>query len=286
MSVTGWLKADGAPAPPTWTRRVRIHLTLWIAILYRPMRSAREPIAVPRLIGGFVVAFAAVATTMALVDAWAIEQARRLPAWLITAFALTSDFGRSGWFLWPIGIVLAALAALIRPSLGRMTNLVAATIVVRLGFIFLAIAIPGLAVAIVKRLIGRVRPSDLGPFHYVPLSWRPDYASLPSGHSTAAFAAAIAVSAVWPRARPAMLIYAALIAASRIVIAAHYPSDVLAGAIVGVSSALLIRRWFALRRLGFSVKPGGALDAWPGPSHRRVVRLLAKLLAYDRQASP
>jgi membrane-associated phospholipid phosphatase len=283
VSATGWLKT-GAAKPVIWPGRVLAHLRLWIVTLHRPVRPTPSRIGTLAMIVWVSAAVAAIAATMVLVDGIAIVQVHRLPAWLIAAFLKISDFGRSGWFLWPIGLVLLTLAALTRPAIGRISNLVAATIVVRLGFIFLAIGIPGLVVAIVKRLIGRVRPSDLGPFHYVPFGWRPDYASLPSGHSTAAFAAAVAVGAVWPRARPAMWIYAILIAASRIVIAAHYPSDVLAGAFVGVSSALLIRRWFARRRLGFGVDVGANVRALAGPSRRRVAQLTAKLFALDNRA--
>jgi membrane-associated phospholipid phosphatase len=283
VSATGWLKT-GAPKPVIWPGRVLAHFWLWIATLYRPVRPTPSRTATLAMLVWVGAAIAAIAATMVLVDGVAIAQVRRLPPWLIAAFLKISDFGRSGWFLWPIGLVLLAFAALMRPAIGRITNLVGATIVVRLGFIFLAIGIPGLIVAIVKRLIGRVRPSDLGPFHYVPFAWRPDYASLPSGHSTAAFAAAVAVGAVWPRARPAMWIYAILIAASRVVIAAHYPSDVLAGAFVGVSSALLIRRWFARRRLGFGVDVAANVRALPGPSRHRVAQLAAKLLAIDNRA--
>jgi len=53
---------------------------------------------------------------------------------------------------------------------------------------------------------------------------------------------------------------------------------------VGISSALLIRRWFAERRLGFSVDARGGVRALPGPSRRRVARLVAKLLAVDSRA--
>jgi membrane-associated phospholipid phosphatase len=285
VSATGWLKA-GAPKPLIWPGRVLAHFKLWSATLCRPVRARASRSGKLALIVWVGAAIAAIAATMVLVDSWAIAQVRPLPAGLIAAFLKISDFGRSGWFLWPIGLVLLALAALMRPAIGRITNLVAATIVVRLGFIFLAIGIPGLVVAIVKRLIGRVRPSDLGPFHYVPFAWRPDYASFPSGHSTAAFAAAVAVGAVWRRARPVMWIYAVLVAASRILIAAHYPSDVLAGAFVGISSALLIRRWFAQRRLGFSVDARAGVRALPGPSRRRVAKLAAKLLAIDSRARP
>ncbi len=72
------------------------------------------------------------------------------------------------------------------------------------------------------------------------------YASFPSGHADHRLALAFAVSAVWPQARLAMLVYAVTIALSRLVLLAHHPSDVVAGALVGVigamCGALLVRR--------------------------------------------
>ena len=64
---------------------------------------------------------------------------------------------------------------------------------------------------IVKRLIGRARPyvgDHDDPFHYVPFVWQPAYASMPSGHATTAFAAAVAIGVVWPRLRVLMWVYA------------------------------------------------------------------------------
>jgi membrane-associated phospholipid phosphatase len=75
---------------------------------------------------------------------------------------------------------------------------------------------------------------------------------------------------VWPRARIPMGIFAIIIVLSRVVISAHYPSDVLAGAVIGGLSALLVRDWFAARRLGFVIGPTGAVTTLPGPSLRRV----------------
>ena len=75
----------------------------------------------------------------------------------------------------------------------------------------------------------------------MPFSWKVEYASLPSGHATTAFAAAVAVGALWPRTRPVMWAYALVIAVSRVVLTAHHPSDVLAGALVGALGALLVQ---------------------------------------------
>jgi membrane-associated phospholipid phosphatase len=161
-----------------------------------------------------------------------------------------------------------------------MANLTLISVMVRLEFVFFAVAVPGLFFTILKRLIGRARPSGLGPFHYVPFSWRPDYASLPSGHSTTAFSAAIAIGALFPRARPALWVYALTIALSRVVIAAHFPSDVIAGAFVGGFGAILVRNYFAARGLVFSVTADTGVRPRPGPSLRRIKRVAARMAAH------
>ncbi len=79
---------------------------------------------------------------------------------------------------------------MISPALPRLTQGVLAALAARFGFLFLAIGVPGLFVTIVKRLIGRARPISAGshddPFVYRPFIWRPEYASMPSGHATTA----------------------------------------------------------------------------------------------------
>jgi undecaprenyl-diphosphatase len=152
----------------------------------------------------------------------------------------------------------------------------------RLSFVFAAIALPGLVATIAKRLIGRARPSVGGhvdPFLYLPFSWSPDYASLPSGHATNVFAALIAFGLLWPRLRGAMLAYALMIGTSRIIVLAHHPSDVLAGALAGSVGALLVRDYFAARRLGFAVGADSKVRALPGPSVRRLLAVARQIVA-------
>jgi len=226
-----------------------------------------------------VLAIALIGAAMGFLDGWAIEQRRQLPRWLIAGFDQITQFGKSGWVLWPAGILFIAAAVLARPGLGRLGNLVLLSLAVRLQFVFFAVGIPGLIVTIAKRIVGRGRPSEWGPFHYVPFSWRADYASLPSGHSTTAFAAALAIGALCPKARVPLWTCAILIATSRVVLNAHYPSDVIAGACVGLFGAWLVRNWFAARGLGFVRKKDGRVEALPGPSLRRVKALAARLFA-------
>ena len=50
-----------------------------------------------------------------------------------------------------------------------------------------------------------------------------------------------------------------LIATSRLVLLAHHPSDVVAGALIGVIGAMLVRYWFAARRLAFAIRRDGEI---------------------------
>jgi len=70
-------------------------------------------------------------------------------------------------------------------------------------------------------------------------------------------------------------VYALLIAASRLVLLAHHPSDIVAGALIGVVGAMLVRYWFAARRLGFTIRRDGEIVPLGGraPLHlKRVAR--------------
>ena len=244
----------GLAALPALVLRIQTNVARWIAVL------AQAPRARPPGVGGtafviFGVVLAVIIASMFFFDTKAIEWARREPLWLHDFADEITNYGRSSTFLYPFGIVLLGLAAALSPRLSKTSQSVLAALAVRFGFLFVAIGLPGLFATIIKRLIGRARPyvgDHDNPFAYMPFIWHPEYASMPSGHATTATAAAIAIGAVWPRLRPVMWLYALIIMASRILIFVHHPSDVLGGAVVGVIGALMVRRWFAARRLGFS----------------------------------
>ncbi|MFJ6838486.1 phosphatase PAP2 family protein [Streptomyces sp. NPDC091209] len=84
-----------------------------------------------------------------------------------------------------------------------------------------------------KQLVDRPRP---------PKEWidhdevedRPASSSFPSGHTAA-------IAPLWPLAATACAIPAALVAVERVQSGAHYPTDVAAGALIGLAGARLTR---------------------------------------------
>jgi membrane-associated phospholipid phosphatase len=249
----------------------------WGAALVRPP-LVRTPPLPPSAFVVIILTPAVAIAVMFGVDTAASDWAHHLPRWFIDAFEEITNFGLGGWFLIPSAFVFLCLAAVAAPTLPRITQGVLAALAARFGFLFLAVGAPGLFDTIIKRLIGRARPYVGGhddPFAYMPFIWRSEYASMPSGHSANVAAAAIAIGALWPKTRPVMWLFALLIMFSRVVVLAHHPSDVIVGALVGAVGAVLVRRWFAARRLVFSAHD---LKAFPGPSLRRATVAARQIL--------
>ena len=136
-------------------------------------------------------------------------------------------------------LVLAAalvIVALVAAGLHGTRRAVLLGLGTRLQFLFLSVAVAVFAAEILKFVIGRGRPfvgGKANPFNFVPFQGTEAYFSLPSAHAVTAFALAFAVSALWPRLRVFMFTYAIVILLTRLVLLAHHPSDVMAGALVG-----------------------------------------------------
>ena len=174
---------------------------------------------------------------------------------------ILTDFGKAANVLGSLAGLLL-LVVLVSPALRGTSRTRLLRFGTELQFLFLAVLVPILAGEVIKWVVGRGRPfvgGEANAFNFSHFAATQAYASFPSAHAITGAALAFAVSAVWPRARGALIVYALLIIASRLVLLAHHPSDVVAGAVIGVVGAMVVRYWFAARRLGFVMGQDGAI---------------------------
>lgn len=164
----------------------------------------------------------------------------------VRQFWLTiTDMGSSAWMvavtlpIWIIGMVIARF----KPDNPLWIRLSRQSL-----FVFAAFALTGIFTLIVKGIVGRARPylfDTEGPAGFNPFSYESIYASWPSGHTTTAFAFAVAIVLLAPRTKWIALPLAVLAGYSRMPVEAHYLGDVIMGATVGTIGAILIYQWLA-----------------------------------------
>jgi undecaprenyl-diphosphatase len=196
-------------------------------------------------------------------------------------FRIITDFGKDAYVLTTLFAVLVILA-LAAPRLHGMSRALLISFGTRVQYVFLSVALSVLAGEVIKGIVGRGRPFVGGaanPFNFSHFAWSEAYASFPSGHATTSFALAFAVAAIWPRARIAMFAYALVIIATRLVLLAHHPSDVVAGALTGVIGAMAVRYWFAARHLAFAIRADGSIAPLAGPSPAHLKRVAREAFA-------
>ncbi|MEA2424181.1 MAG: undecaprenyl-diphosphatase, partial [Thermoleophilaceae bacterium] len=143
--------------------------------------------------------------------------------------------GFSSWGVTLFGVAAFALWLFDRP--GR------AGIYRRACAAGLSAAAVGLIVnQIISHIWHRARPYEAHPHGVIPLIAGSHDASFPSDHATAAFAIAFGILFVAYRAGLVFLLWATLIALSRVLVGVHYPTDVLASLAVGVAAGFLSAR--------------------------------------------
>ncbi|MDO5301908.1 MAG: phosphatase PAP2 family protein [Tissierellia bacterium] len=129
-----------------------------------------------------------------------------------------------------LGLVAVFLFFFARPLLGREAREAAVSLILATGIAHL-----------IKRLFGRARPywirENLNTFN---IKMR-DY-SFPSGHTTAAFTLATTFSLYFPPLAWILMTLALLVGISRIYLAVHYPTDVLAGIILGFVVSIFVHK--------------------------------------------
>lgn len=195
---------------------------------------------------GFAVAIAALYLLDHPISQWAQETAQPVRPF----FRWITRWGESDWILIPTVIGWLGGWLLSLATRERM-KLVAGQVAAICGFIFVGVGLPSLAATLLKRAVGRGRPETWtleAPLSFQPMNWGAwEYQSFPSGHATTAFSLAAVIAFLWPRAFWPALVFAALIALSRVILGEHYPTDITAGAVLGVLGAYAVRNLFVAR---------------------------------------
>jgi undecaprenyl-diphosphatase len=139
-------------------------------------------------------------------------------------------------------IALVALVFVVRWSRRREARRAGAL----LGAISAALALT--AVQPLSHAIARTRPYAAHPEHaHLLIARSADY-SFPSDHAVGAFALAFGIWLYDRTLGSVLLILAATLSLSRVVVGTHYPGDVLAGALIGAAAPAVLFALPATRR--------------------------------------
>ncbi|MBD1147779.1 phosphatase PAP2 family protein, partial [Pelagibacterales bacterium SAG-MED31] len=104
-------------------------------------------------------------------------------------------------------------------------------------FTLIYIVLVGLITQILKHLIGRPRPNYMNlektlDFNF--FSFDASFHSFPSGHSSTIFAVVLILGILIPSLRIFFLLLGFVVAISRVVVGAHYTSDIIAGGLIAI----------------------------------------------------
>lgn len=117
-------------------------------------------------------------------------------------------------------------------------------------YVFCSVWFACLITGVLKVLIGRSRPvlfEALGNTYFVPGTFEYMFNSMPSGHTAVSFAGLVMIGMLFPRIKWATWTLAVVIAVSRIYVGAHWASDVLFGAFIGMVCADIVK--YVLKRI-------------------------------------
>jgi membrane-associated phospholipid phosphatase len=241
----------------------------------RPARAHRLWLPSRDTLSWYVLALVGAEAALLIFDHPLSDLAKGQSVGVVAFFNAVTRWGESDWLLYPSAFLLAVSYGLARVGKKRIPRLALMEMVCIYAIVFVGVGLPSLVSNLIKRAIGRARPEMFVPdgvlsFHPFSNDYR--FESFPSGHTTTAFAAAAVLAFLAPRWWWVGGVYALAIALSRLIVGAHYPSDILGGAVLGTVGAFGVRWFFAERRWGFERKPDGAIVARPPVAIRRLIK--------------
>ena len=116
--------------------------------------------------------------------------------------------------------------------------------------IFSSVLSAGVIAKIIKICVGRFRPvffEAFGMTGFRPFSLEWAFNSMPSGHTTATFAGLIMAGMLSPKIKPVTWTLAIIVGLSRVAAGAHWPTDVILGAFIGMVAADIVK-YLAFKR--------------------------------------
>jgi membrane-associated phospholipid phosphatase len=199
-----------------------------------------------------------------LLDGPSVAWARELPLPIRHFFDVVTDFGKSGWTLYPTGVFAILLLLADWRSVDRRIAAAWTEFGILAGFVFVSIATSGIIANIIKQFVGRGRPRMFdahGAYVLDAFRFNYNYESFPSGHATTAGALAVVIAVIAPRYKRFAFGGCGMIALSRVAVGAHYPSDIIAGFVVGSAFTWFYALALAGAGIGFAVTPSGTIKA-------------------------
>lgn len=140
---------------------------------------------------------------------------------------------------WLAAAILALVGAALARHFGIQSRNIGLLITYSLAFIA-SLTLGSAILHVIKLVLGRRRPRDdmeMGLYGFMPLAFNLDYNSFPSGHALTICCVAVIFSCVWPMLWPLWFAIATVLATTRALLTAHFLSDVLIGAGIGLIAA-------------------------------------------------
>ena len=166
-------------------------------------------------------------------------------------FGTLTHFGDSLYFFIPT-ILIWAIVKIIKTK-NQILNTISEISI----FIFFNILLSGIVTQILKHIIGRPRPVLFNGFEQKSLSiisFDSKWHSFPSGHTATIFAFIFCMIILFPKIKNILITIAIIIASTRVIVGAHFISDIFGGALVAYLSSIFVSKKLASKNILFTIE--------------------------------